>query len=110
MSISTLVQIKNPVQFKIDTGSAVNILLFSHFTSLNVKFPLEASPHKLTSYTGDTIPVKGMVKLACCHKESKLQTTFYIVDSCATPLIGLQSSRDLGLIKLNYSVEERLHH
>ena len=43
---------KTPVNFKIDTGSSVNILPQSIYNSLNIKHPLEAPSHKLTSYTG----------------------------------------------------------
>ena len=33
---------QNPMQFKIDTGSAINILPHSQFKSLNMKYPVEA--------------------------------------------------------------------
>ena len=35
----------------------------------------------------------------------QLHTTFYVVESSAPPLISLQTSVDLGLVKLTYSIE-----
>ena len=39
---------RKSLSFKIDTGSAANILPYSHFSQLKVKHPLEASEQKLT--------------------------------------------------------------
>ena len=61
----------------------------------NIKHPLGAPSHKLTSYTGNMLPVIGMIK----------QTMFYVVEGNAPPLISLQSSVDLGLVQLTYAVE-----
>ena len=96
---------KTPVDFKIDTGSSVNILPQSIYKSLNIKHPLEAPSHKLTSYTGNMLPVIGMIKLASYHKSKVIQTMFYVVEGNAPPLISLQSSVDLGLVQLTYAVE-----
>ena len=49
------------INFKIDTGSAVNILPHSLFKSLNISHPIEPPAHKLTSYTGNMIPVVSMI-------------------------------------------------
>ena len=99
---------KTQINFKIDTGSAVNILPQSLFKSLNISHPIEPPTHKLTSYTGNMIPVVGMIRLACSHKGREIQTLFYIVEGNAPPLLSLQSSVDLGLIKLTYDVESSL--
>ena len=96
---------KAPVNFKIDTGSSVNILPQSIYKSFNIKHPLEAPCHKLTSYTGNMLPVIGMIKLASYHKSKVIQTMFYVVESNAPPLVSLQSSVDLGLVQLTYAVE-----
>ena len=96
------------INFKIDTGSAVNILPHSLFKSLNSSHPIEPPTHKLTSYTGNMIPVVGMIRLACSHKGREIQTLFYVVEGNAPPLLSLQSSVDLGLIKLTYDVESSL--
>ena len=96
---------KTPINFKIDTGSSVNILPQSIYKSLNIKHPLEAPSHKLTSYTGNMLPVIGMIQLASYHKSKVIQTKFYVVEGNAPPLNSLQSSVDLGLVQLTYAVE-----
>ena len=93
------------INFKTDTGSAKNTLPHSLFKSLNISHPIEPPTHKLTSYTGSMIPVVGMIRLAYSHKSREIQTLFYIVEGNVPPLLSLQSSVDLGLIKLTYDVE-----
>ena len=96
---------KKSISFKVDTGSAVNILPYSHFTQLKLKHPLRASEQKLSSYTGDLLKVQGTIRLECCYKDKVIEALFYVVENSATPLIGLQSSLDLDLLQLTYSVE-----
>ena len=83
---------KTPVNFKIDTGSSVNILPQSIYKSLNIKHPLETPSHTLTSYTGNMVPVIGMIKLASYHKSKVIQTMFYVVEGNASSLFSFQSS------------------
>jgi Reverse transcriptase (RNA-dependent DNA polymerase) len=59
---------------------------------------------KLTSYTGNEVPVLGNVSLQCKYKSRSIETLFHIVDTSAIPLLSLQTSVDLGLVKLTYSV------
>ena len=47
----------------------------------------------------------GMVQLACCHKDKGINALFYVLEGSAPPLVSLQSSVDLGLIKLTYTVK-----
>ena len=96
---------RKSLSFKIDTGSAANILPYSHFSQLMVKHPLEASEQKLTSYTGDLLHVRETIKLECRQKDKVIETQFHVAENSAPPLIGLQSSLDLGLLSLTYSVE-----
>ena len=96
---------QTPISFKIDTGSSANILPVKHYRQLSIPSPLEPSEHRLTYYTGDMLPVTGKITLPCKHNDMQLQTTFYVVESSAPPLISLQTSVDLGLVKLTYSIE-----
>lgn len=66
---------------------------------------METSEQRLTAYTGDPLQVQGTIELECYHKERVIKAVFYVVESSAPPLIGLQSSLDLGLLTLTYSVE-----
>ena len=54
------------------------------------------------------IPVVGMIRLVCSHKGREIQILFYIVEGNAPPLLSLQSSVDLGLIKLTYDDKSSL--
>ena len=96
---------KKQINFKIDTGSSVDILPYKEFKSLSIKHPLQPPHHKLTSYTGNMLPLMGMVRLACVHKSKVTETMFYVVEGNAPPLISLQTSIDLGLLQLTYAVE-----
>jgi hypothetical protein len=49
--------------FKIDTGSAVNIISHQIYDQLRRNFPLEPLDYQLTSYSGDFIKVQGKVRL-----------------------------------------------
>ena len=51
------------------------------------------------------LPVTGKITLPCKHNDMQLHTTFYVVEISAPPLISLQTSVDLGLVKLTYSIE-----
>ena len=96
---------QTPISFKIDIDSSANILPVKHYRQLSITSPLEPSEHRLTSYTGDMLSVTGKITLPCKHNDTQLQTTFYVVESSAPPLISLQMSVDLGLVKNTYSVE-----
>ena len=97
---------KHSVSFKIDTGSVANILPYSHYKNLNLSNPLKPPDCKLTSYTGETLPVLGTVNLACRANSRSIQAKFHVVQSETTPLFGLKTSLDLELIKLTLSVEQ----
>lgn len=96
---------KQSIQFKIDTGSVANIIPAKQYQCLKLKYPLEAPDCTLTSYTGDALPIMGTVSLPCLSKHKSINARFHVVNSDTTPLLGLQTSMDLGLIKLTFSVE-----
>ena len=85
---------KKQINFKIDTGSSADILPYKEFKSLNIKQPLQPPHHKLTSYTGNMLPVMGMVRLACVYKSKVTETMFNVVEGNAPPWISLQTSID----------------
>ncbi len=92
------------IKFKIDTGSQANILPAKTFNSLK-DVQLEATKAKLTSYTGGQLPVLGQCQLTCKDKILK----FFVVDTEQVPILGLQTSKELDLIKLvmNVSASKR---
>ena len=54
-----------PLKLKIDTGSQANILPQKVFQSLREKPQLMRTSTKLTSYSGNTLPIMGQCKLTC---------------------------------------------
>ena len=93
------------VKFKIDTGAQVNTLTKSCLNELNAKFTINKTDLTLHSYGGTTLKTVDKCNIPCTYKDTKQKLSFYIVDECVYPVIGLQSSIDLNLIKLILSVE-----
>ncbi|CAB4044721.1 Transposon Ty3-G Gag-Pol poly, partial [Paramuricea clavata] len=96
----TLVMQDKQIQFKIDTGSQANILPVTTFRSLK-DVQLETTAVKLTSYTGEHLPVLGQ----CYLKYNDKILKFFVVDTKQVPILGLQTSKDLNLIKLVMNVK-----
>ena len=72
----TLVMQDKQIQFKIDTGSQANILPVTMFRSLK-DVQLETTAVKLTSYTGEHLPVLGQ----CYLKYNDKILKFFVVDT-----------------------------
>lgn len=98
-----------PINFKIDTGSQVNILPLSEFQNLGIKSALKKSNLRLTTYNGTPLKSMGTILLTCTHKVNGHSDSveFHIVDTRSKPLFSLQTSIDFGLLKLTYSIESQ---
>ena len=94
-----------PVNFKIDAGSQVNILPYQTYKKLNLHHALQKPSTKLTAYSGKTLNTLGYFTLTCKRTGRKEDLSFYIVETCSFPILGLRSSIDLELIKLVLSCE-----
>ena len=82
----------------------VNIFPKHKFESLNAKIPLEVPDSKINLIFRRLYSSNRKVTLACMYRHSQVNAVFYIVNNNAPPLDGLQTSVDLGLIKLTYDV------
>ena len=87
------------VEYKIDTGAQVNILTKNIFNKLKVKPTLKPSKVKLTAYNGLSIPVLGKCILKIINKASMSHVLFIVADTNSPPILGLNTSEKLGLIK-----------
>jgi hypothetical protein len=95
----------NEIKFKIDTGSQANIIPLPTFENMNLKQTrLEIPTAKLTSYTGDYLPVVGECNLNCNNKTMK----FFVVKTGQVPIIGLKAYQELNLIKIIMNVNNVL--
>ena len=94
------------VKFKVDTGSQVNILPLHVYNRLNNKDSITKSPTKLTSYSGETLKVKGHSRLTCQNKP----IDFYVVDTTQDPILGLAASQELGIVKIVLNIDSDSNH
>ncbi|KAL8608308.1 hypothetical protein ACOMHN_042175 [Nucella lapillus] len=98
----------NVLRFKIDTGAQVNVIPTTIFEKLPHRPAITPCKEKLISYTGQALKVAGCVNLHVSHKDNTYQGPFYIADTPSQPVLGLQASLQLQLIKIIMSVESTL--
>ena len=98
----TLEMANGCVEFKIDTGAQCNVIPERIFDSLPRKPNLETTTTRLTAYGGTAVPLRGKCQMEVQHKDRKVNADFFIVQvDSSKPLIGLQTCRDLELVKMN---------
>ena len=91
-----------PVKLKVDTGSQANILPQKVFQSLKEKPKLTRMSTKLTSYTGNILPILGQCKLTCEGKDLE----FFVVRTNQSPILCFKASQELGLIKVILNINK----
>ena len=87
------------VEYKIDTGAQVNILLKKIVNKLKIKPLLKPSNIKLTAYNGSSISILSKCILKVTNKATISHVYFIVADTDSPPIVGLNTSIDLGLIK-----------
>lgn len=94
------------LKFKLDTGAQVNVIPLSVFHQLKTtcKLQLQPTSRTLTGYGGQPLVVKGMCKMHCAYKDCSMMLDFYVVNTKAPPVLGLNACLDLDLIKLVLSI------
>ena len=90
------------VQFKLDTGSQVDILPESVCKKLNLK--VEESPVKLRSYSDHTITPIGQTNVEINTGKCRIAATFQVVRGQKAPLLGKDTCEKTGLLKRVYNV------
>ncbi|KAL9953685.1 hypothetical protein ACROYT_G041138 [Oculina patagonica] len=104
--VSLTVNDSASVTFQIDTGSTANILpLQDYIRVTNDHSKAKIVPKDITLVMHDLSKRKalGFARLKVEHNGSKHELNFVIVDQMVTPLLGLQSSKGMGLIKIMVS-------
>ncbi|XP_045182664.2 uncharacterized protein K02A2.6-like [Mercenaria mercenaria] len=91
------------VEFKLDTGSHVNIIPRSIWNCLGIHDPLRPTDRKLTAYDGTYLKVDGQANLKVRHKDTAVVSLeeFYVVNTSSTPLLGLKTCISMNLIMIN---------
>ena len=95
------------VEFKIDSGAQVNILPKNEFNRLHYK-PTLKSTIKLTAYNGSSIPVFGKCIAKVVLKNKLVHVLFIVTDIKSPPVLGLDTSEKLFLIKRIMAIDTEL--
>ena len=90
---------RTKIDFKIDSGSQINILPMKEYIKLLDRPKLKPTGITLSAYNNTAIPVQGKCITQILHKNTKYNVRFIVADIDAPPLIGLQSCKDLNLIQ-----------
>ena len=92
------------VKAKVDTGAQVNVI--SKSLTDKLKVPLVNSNAKLTSYSGDIIPVAGKTTLICDYKNNTFSIDFIVTSALsATTILGLETSEKMNLFQRVNEIE-----
>ncbi|XP_069114312.1 uncharacterized protein [Argopecten irradians] len=93
-------------QFKMDTGAQCNVMSQKDYKRLAGTTVTKVTPKKLVTYTGQRIKTVGTTILTCEYKNAFHLLECQIVDHDVTPVIGLQTCKDLNLIQRIETVEK----
>ena len=90
--------------FKIDTGAQCNVIPKALLKNLSPRPMLKPTTMKLSAYNGTEIPVAGKCITSIKLKNQKVNVLFIVVDADSVPIIGLNTSEKLNLIKRVYKI------
>ena len=96
-----------PISCKIDTGAQCNVDSLKMYQKLNPQPDLHPVNLKLSGYNNSKIPVIGKCSLTLEHKNELFNVSFLVVDRKSVPIHGLESCKNLKLIKRICSVESK---
>ena len=103
---SSVVAIGNhKITFTLDTGAQTNILPYGLFKRIQ-HGPIQKSNARLTTYSGEALPVVGKCSLFCEVKGKNQTLEFQIVDVSSKPILGLAACQSLDLIQLVDVIED----
>ena len=88
------------IEFKIDTGSQVNILPKKNYEELRPKPQISNTAVTLSAYNNTTVPAHGKCICFVEFDSKKIPGLFIITDDNILPILGLHTSEELRLIKL----------
>lgn len=94
------------IEFKLDTGSQVNILPKNVWMRLKPKPVMNACEVRLEAYGGFNLHVLGRITLSVSYKCKPYLLSFAVADVLSQPLLGLKACVELGLLQRINSVEQ----
>ncbi len=95
------------VNFKLDTGSMVNIIPKSVYSQVTQK-TLRPSRRPLTAYNNQPINVLGELVLPIMSASTKVShlLNFIVVDQESVPILGVEACEQMGLVKKTCHVSQ----
>ena len=101
------------VSFKVDTGSACNVIPEEIYKKLN-RVSLKPTNKQLIAYGGAKLPVIGKCRLKVKVGKRRIKACFYVVRLKSQALLSLETSLKLGLITLSelvgiHSIQQAQH-
>ncbi|XP_064463440.1 uncharacterized protein K02A2.6-like [Ornithodoros turicata] len=87
------------LNFKLDTGSEVNVISKEIVRAWNPRPLVRRSQRRVTTYSGEQLPVVGETVLSCTANGLTCPVTFLVVDLSSSPILGLQACQMFNLLK-----------
>lgn len=98
-----------PIQFKLDTGSQVNIVPLKVYRKLDIKRSLHKSDQTLSAYNGSALHAIGYGTVKCQYRDNSRDIVIYVIDTDSPPILGLGDCIAFGMLQFVYSVETLSH-
>ena len=96
-----------PMKFKVDTGAQINVIPITAFDTLAESRMKQLKPTqvRLPGYSGNVVPTTGTCRIECKLRDKPHTLEFFLIaDTHATPILGFDSCRAMGLV----TIENRL--
>ncbi|PIK38685.1 hypothetical protein BSL78_24481 [Apostichopus japonicus] len=97
-----------PVKLKIDTGAEANVISYQLYRNLRRnKARLKPTNTKLTTYSGEPLPVKGMCVFPCSYNGNEHSVKFLVVNlPSVQPVLGVNTCMEMSLVQRVYMVHK----
>lgn len=91
------------ITFKIDTGAEIDVLPLNIFKRLLGRVELKKTEIILRAFGGQKINSVGMCLIDCKFHGKTLNRKIVVVDLDMTPILGLKSCIDFGIVSKEYN-------
>ena len=100
-----------PMKFNVDTGAQINVIPITAFDTLAESRMKHLKPTqvRLTGYSGNVVPTTGSCRIECKLRDKPHTLEFFIADTRATPILGFDSCRAMGLVTIENRVLKMSH-
>ena len=100
-----------PMKFKVDTGAQIRVIPITALYTLAESRMKQFKPTqvRLTGYSGNVVPTTGKCRIECKLRDKPHTLELFIADTHATPIIGFDSCRAMGLVTIEYRILKMSH-